>query len=162
MGTGLNHHAAAAQPSPPPARGAGAGVHGGACWGAPCGDKRSAGWPAEDGSPSRWVSPELKSWGGTGGNQADSEGRGVTQTSLLHAMQSLSGIPCASLNHPQLQQRAASFLEGHAATHLLPCLVEETSRGGGEVPRVHREEAAEPKVWTSASKTGLPSQGSTM
>lgn len=73
------------QPLPPPAQGAGVGDHGGACWDAPCGDKRSTRWPAEDGSPSRRVSPELKGWGGTEGNQADSDGRGVTQISLLHA-----------------------------------------------------------------------------
>ena len=79
--------------------------------------------------------------------------------------QCLQGISSAGFNHPELQQRAASFLEGHGDTHLLLhglVLVEEASRGAGQVPAVHREEATEPEMRSSASQRGLPSQESTM
>lgn len=140
--------------------------------------KRSAGWPAEDGSlPGR-----AEGWGRNRGNWEDGGGRGATQMptcSLLHGRregqallvptssprQCLQGICSAGFNHPELQQRATSFLEGHGDTHLLLhelVLVEEARRGTGQFPRVHREEATEPKMRTSASQRGLPSWESIM
>lgn len=77
-----------------------------------------------------------KGWGRNWGNRADGDGRGATQMptcSLLHARresqallvptssprQHLQSVFSAGLNHPELQWRAASFLEGHGDTHLL-------------------------------------------
>lgn len=123
-----------------------------------------------------------KEWGRKCGNWADGHGRGSTQMPtclLLHARrksqghlgpasslrQCLQGISSAGLNHPELQSRAASFLEGPGDTHLLLhglVLVEEANGGAEQVHGVYRYEPTQTEMRTSASQRGLPSQESTM
>lgn len=74
-----------------------------------------------------------------------------------------SEVFSAHLNHPELQQRVASFLERQDDIHLLHGWL--LGPGGGSHQKSRTglcwEEAAEPKMRISASKRGFPLQEST-
>lgn len=141
-------------------------------------DKRSAGWPVEDGSPSKWGQRVREELGEPGRRWWE---RGNTDAYLLTAacQERESSTPSSHLKSqatssdcilcwlkPSWTSVKSSILSWRAWWYSSPAPWaghgEEASRGAGQVPRVHREEATEPTMRTSASQRELPSQKSTM
>lgn len=136
--------------------------------------KRSAGWPVEEGSLSRWgwrVGEELGELSGWWWEMCNTdaylltaacqERRSSAPGSHLKSQAVSSGHILGWLQPYGTSVKSSILYEGHGDTHLLLhklVLVEECSRGAGQVLGVHREEATETEMRTSASQRGLPSQ----